>query len=70
LQGGTLVRDTRLRNALRAIRGGKPLTFPTPTLADDAAYAVEAVALTEAYAVRAQRQLDGIEQRLLGLERP
>ena len=46
-----------------------PLTFPAPTLADAAVYAVEAAALTEAYAVRAQRQLDGIEQRLLGLER-
>jgi hypothetical protein len=69
LQDGTLVLDTRLRDALRAIRDGKPATFPVPTLADDAAYAVEAAALTEAYAVRAQRQLDGIEQRLLGLER-
>jgi hypothetical protein len=69
LQEGTLVIDTRLRDALRAIRAGQPLTFPAPTLADDAAYAVEAAALTEAYAVRAQRQLDGIEQRLLGLER-
>jgi hypothetical protein len=69
VQDGTLVLDTRLRDALRAIRAGKPLTFPAPTLADDTAYAVEAAALTEAYAVRAQRQLDGIEQRLLGLER-
>ncbi len=69
VQDGTLVVDTRVRDALRAIRGGKPLTFPAPTLADAAAYAVEAAALTEAYAVRAQRQLDGIEQRLLGLER-
>jgi hypothetical protein len=69
VQAGTLVIDTRLRDALRAIRAGKPLTFPAPTLADAAAYAVEAAALTEAYAVRAQRQLDGIEQRLLGLER-
>jgi glycosyl transferase family 2 len=69
VQDGTLVIDTRLHEALRAIRAGKPLTFPAPTLADDAAYAVEAAALTEAYAVRAQRQLDGIEQRLLWLER-
>ena len=69
VQDGTLVIDTRVRDALRAIRAGKPPAFPAPTLADDAAYAVEAAALTEAYAVRAQRQLDGIEQRLLGLER-
>jgi Glycosyl transferase family 2 len=69
VEDGTLVLDTRLRDTLRAIRAGKPPNFPAPTLADDAAYAVEAAALTEAYAVRAQRQLDGIEQRLLGLER-
>jgi hypothetical protein len=69
VQDGTLVLDTRLRDALRAIHAGKPLNIPAPTLADDAAYAVEAAALIEAYAVRAQRQLDGIEQRLLGLER-
>ena len=69
LRDGTLVLDTRLRDALRAIRDGDELSFPAPSLADDAAYAVEAAALDEAYAVRAQRQLDGIEQRLLGLER-
>ncbi len=69
LRDGTLALDTRVRDALRAIHAGEPLAFPAPTLADDAAYAVEAAALTEAYAVRAQRQLDGIEQRLLGLER-
>jgi hypothetical protein len=39
-----------------------------PTFADEAAYAVEAAVLNEAYAVRAQRRLDGIEQRLLSLE--
>jgi hypothetical protein len=69
LRDGTLALDTRVRDALRAIHAGEPLAFPPPTLPDDAAYAVEAAALTEAYAVRAQRQLDGIEQRLLGLER-
>ncbi len=44
------------------------LVLPQPSAADDAAYAVEAAALREAYAVRAQRQLDGLEQRLLSLE--
>jgi hypothetical protein len=44
------------------------LSFESPTLADDVAYAVEAGALVEAYAVRAQRRLDGIEQRLDSLE--
>ena len=65
---GTLVIDTRLRDALRAVREGKQMTLPAPTLADDAEYAVEAAVLSEAYAIRAQRQLDGLEQRLLSLE--
>jgi hypothetical protein len=81
VEDGTLVLDTRLRDVLRALRGGcpprqfalpsergGPLSFPAPSLADDVAYAVEAAVLDEAYAVRAQRQLDGIEQRLLSLE--
>jgi hypothetical protein len=65
---GSLVIDTRLRDALRAVRDGEPLTFPQPTCADDTAYAVEAAVLNEAYAVRAQRQLDALEQRLQSLE--
>ena len=68
LEEGSLVVDTRLRDALRALREGEPLTFPAPTQAEAAAYAVEAAALSEAYVVRAQRRLDGIEQRLLSLE--
>ena len=64
----TLVVDTRLRDALRALRDGRPLTFPPPTDADDAEYAVEAAVLDEAYAVRAQRQLDALEERLQSLE--
>ena len=81
VEEGTLVIDTRLRDALHELRADvsgrcfalpaereESLSFPPPTLADDAAYAVEAAVLSEAYAVRAQRQLDGIEQRLLSLE--
>jgi Glycosyl transferase family 2 len=83
LADGSLVIDTRLRDALRALHIDAPvperrfalpserpdvLSFPPPTLADDAEYAVEAAALGESYAVRAQRQLDGLEQRLLSLE--
>jgi hypothetical protein len=81
VEEGTLVIDTRLRDALRSLRTdargrrfalpserAEPLSLPPPTVADDAAYAVEAGVLSEAYAVRAQRQLDGIEQRLHSLE--
>jgi hypothetical protein len=77
----TLIVDTRLRDALRTLRidghgrgfalpseRAEPLSFPPPTVGDDAEYAVEAGALSEAYAVRAQRRLDDIEQRLLSLE--
>jgi len=64
----SLVVDTRVRDALRALRDRQPLTFPVPSLADEAEYAVEAAALNEAYAVRAQRRLDGLEQRLHSLE--
>jgi hypothetical protein len=78
---GTMVIDTRLRDVLRALaieapgrrfaipaQRDEPLSFPAPTVAEDAAYAVEAGVLSEAYAVRAQRRLDGIEQRLHALE--
>jgi glycosyl transferase family 2 len=81
VEDGALVVDTRLRDVLRSLRAdapgrrfalpserAEPLSFPMPTVADDAEYAVEAAVLGEAYAVRAQRQLDGLEQRLLTLE--
>jgi hypothetical protein len=69
LQDGSLVVDTRLRDALRAIHEGKPPTFPRPTVIDDAAYAVDVAALGEADVVRLQRRLDTLEQRLQTLER-
>ena len=84
LRDGTLAADTRLRDVLAALRmrpGGererafalpseapRPISFPAPTAAEAAVYAVEAAVLGEADAVRAQRRLDAIEQRLLSLE--
>jgi hypothetical protein len=74
---GRLVVDTRLRDALRQLRqdGGfaRPspateLTFPLPTLVEDATYAVEAAVLGEADVVRLQRRLDTLERRLQSLE--
>ncbi|HXF98352.1 MAG TPA: glycosyltransferase family 2 protein [Gaiellaceae bacterium] len=76
---GRLVVDTRLRDALRRLRdpsgegylrpGEAPrLAFPTPTLVEDAEYAVEAAVLGEADLVRLQRRLDTLERRLLSLE--
>jgi hypothetical protein len=65
---GTLLVDTRLRDALRRLRDGGPLDFARPPDADDVAYAVEASVLDEAYLVRAQRRVDALEQRLHSLE--
>ncbi len=68
LADGTLAIDTRLRDALRAVRSGGRPTFERPPAADEVAYAVEAAVLDEAYVVRAQRDLDALEQRLESLE--
>ena len=66
---GRLVVDTRLRDALRQIAAGETqLDFPTPTLVDEATYAVEAAALGEADVVRLQRRLDVLEHRLAVVE--
>jgi hypothetical protein len=69
LEEGSLVVDTRLRDALRALGEGRQLTFPRPTVVDEAAYAVDVAALGEADVVRLQRRLDTLEQRLLTIER-
>ena len=69
LEHGSLVVDTRLRDALRALRDGHQLTFPRPTVVDEAAYAVDVAALGEADVVRLQRRLDTLEGRLLTVER-
>jgi len=76
---GSLVVDTRLRDALRSLRkggafalprSGEPgLSFPRPSVVDEAAYAVDVAALGEADNVRLQRRLDALEQRLQSLER-
>jgi Glycosyl transferase family 2 len=68
LADGSLVVDTRLRDALRALHDGKQLAFPRLTVVDEAAYAVDVAALGEADVVRLQRRLDALEQRLLTLE--
>jgi hypothetical protein len=69
LQEGSLVVETRLRDALRTLAAGEPLAFPRPTVVDEAAYAVDVAALGEADVVRLQRRLDTLEQRLLTVER-
>ena len=83
LAEGSLVQDTRLRDALRAIGPetdgerafllpegeSSRLRFPRPTVVDDARYAAEAAVLGDADTVRLQRRLDELEARLAELER-
>jgi Glycosyl transferase family 2 len=81
LEDGTLAIDTRLRDALRTIRGqngefrlpaaGTPpaLDFPRPVVEDDAAYAAEVTALIEVDGiVRAKKRVEAVERRLASLE--
>jgi Glycosyl transferase family 2 len=80
LADGTLAVDTRLRDALRRLRGddgtfvlpeaGRRLIFPRPSAADDAAYAAEASVLVEIDGiVRAGERVRALERRLEALER-
>ena len=82
LANGTLEIDTRLRDALRAIRDeeggfrvpspGEPraLSFARPDVRDDAAFAAEASVLVEIEGiVRAEGRVEALEDRLATLER-
>jgi hypothetical protein len=68
LDEGVLQVDTRLRDAIRALRKGEQLYFPRPGVADDARFAVDAAVLGEGDVIRAQRRLDELEQRLADVE--
>jgi hypothetical protein len=83
LADGTYAVDTRLRDALRALRAPGPdgafflpddgpgrLVFPPPSATDDAVYAGEAAALVDIDGVvRAEGRVDALEERLAALER-
>jgi Glycosyl transferase family 2 len=84
VRDGSVVVDTRLRDALGPLRvpatngdastfappsDESRLVFPRPSVVDDAAYAVDVAALGEAEVVRVQRRLDTFEARLAALER-
>jgi hypothetical protein len=79
-----LVDDTRLRDAFRELRvrsdnsGGRAfalpvdgvglITFPVPSVVDDAAYAIECAAVGEVDLVRLDRQIRDLEARITELE--
>jgi hypothetical protein len=81
VEDGTLAVDTRLRDALRALRedeGGfrlpsanesSVLSFPRPDVREEAAYAGEASVLADIDGiVRAESRVDALERRLASLE--
>ena len=82
---GSLITDTRLRDALRVLREdasseGKPgshelpgaagpvLSFRTPNVVDDAAYAVECAAVGEVDLPRLELYIAELEHRVAWLE--
>jgi len=68
LEEGVLREDTRLRDAVRSLHTGDMPSFPRPTVADNALYAVDAAVLGEGDVIRARRWLDELEQRLSAVE--
>jgi hypothetical protein len=65
LAAGSLVRDTRLRDALVALRDGAgELRVPAPDAAGDASRAVDAACFVEAQSVRLQRRADELRRRV------
>ena len=80
LARGSLVRDLRLRDALRSIAetetgrftlpgdGSPGLALAPPSIVDDASFAAEVAVLGEANFFRAVRRLDDLERRLQALE--
>jgi hypothetical protein len=74
LAAGSLVRDTRLRDALGPLlRERSPelerRTLPTPAPDEQARHAVEAAVFDEAEVVRAQRWVDELSERVARLEK-
>lgn len=66
---GTLVEDTRLRDALRALRRGEPIALDDPDARIDPGYLVELAYLEDNNPfVRAQRGIDALEARVSRLE--
>jgi hypothetical protein len=65
LADGSLVVDTRLRDAVRA---GSGTGFAVPSIVDDASYAVECAAVGEVDLVKLDRQIRALEQRIAELE--
>ena len=65
---GVLIHDPRVRDALQRLAAGEGLTFPRPTVLEDALFAVDVAILGEADVIRVREQFDALEQRLAAVE--
>jgi hypothetical protein len=65
---GSLAKDTRLADALAAIRAGGAPALRVPDIVEEAAYAVECAAVGEVDTTRLVANLDELEARLAQLE--
>jgi hypothetical protein len=69
LADGSPVEDTRLRDALRALRSSGRLRLPLPNVVDELTHAVECAAVGEVSVVRLEEGIDELELRIAELER-
>jgi hypothetical protein len=68
LAAGVIQRDTRVVEAFAALARGEKLSFPRPTVVEDALLAADVAALGEADAFRLRGELDEVESRLRAVE--
>jgi hypothetical protein len=68
IAGGVIHRDTRVVEAFAALDRGEKLSFPRPTVVEDALLAADVAALGEADAFRLRGELDDVESRLRAVE--
>ena len=68
LAAGVIHRDTRPVEAFAALARREQLTFPRPTVVEDALLAADVAALGEADAFRLRSELDEVEIRLRAVE--
>ena len=70
LDDGSLIVDTRMRDAARALTGDPPsLGFPGRTPADEVGYAIDGAVLDAGELVRLQRRVDVLRSRITGRDR-
>jgi hypothetical protein len=68
IAAGVIHRDTRVVEAFEALARGEKLSFPRPTVVEDALLAADVAALGEADAFRLRGELDEVESRLSAVE--